>query len=120
MSSREFGVSETSRSFDTCSDCQLQKSNGSCTYKAGQLRCGRCFHGLTQPNTIFLKDLPSNHAHSETHMEHFLGQENLTILEFVNPSNFHFLAVQIDQLSIVGDGDWNGGDTWFDGKNLPF
>jgi len=49
-------------------------------------------------------------------MDEFLGQENVTILEFINPSNFHFLSIQLDHANVVGEGDWIGGDTWFDGN----
>jgi len=48
-------------------------------------------------------------------MDEFLGRKNVSILEFVNPSDFHFLAVQLEDLDAVGEGDWIGGDSWFDG-----
>jgi hypothetical protein len=63
-----------------------------------------------------LRDLPKHHAHSVTHLDEFLGQDNVTILEFVNPSNFHFLAIQLDHIDVVGEGDWVGGDSWFEGE----
>ena len=123
LSGREFGLSEAARSLDvsSCPQCEPVKTNGSCASKPGQIKCARCFHSLTQPNATFLRDLPNHHAHSVTHLEEFLGQENVTILEFVNPSNFHFLAIQLDQLNVVGVGDWVGGDSWFEGDffSLP-
>ena len=115
---REFGLSEISRNLDseTCPTCAAADT-GSCSKTSGQIRCGRCLHGLTKPQTPFLSDLPNHHARSVFNMDEFLGRKNVSILEFVNPSDFHFLSVQLEDLDAVGEGDWVGGDSWFDGES---
>ena len=116
---REFGLSEISRNLDseTCPTCAAADT-GSCSKTSGQIRCGRCLHGLTKPQTPFLSDLPNHHARSVFNMDEFLGRKNVSILEFVNPSDFHFLSVQLEDLDAVGEGDWVGGDSWFDGESV--
>ena len=63
-----------------------------------------------------MSNLTRHHAKSVLQMDEFLGRQNVTILEFVNPSNYHFLAVQLEELDAVGEGEWVDGDTWFDGE----
>jgi hypothetical protein len=39
-------------------------------------------------------------------------------LEFVNPHRFRFLAVQLETLDAVPEGDWNADDPWFPGNSV--
>ena len=51
------------------------------------------------------------------HQIDIMGLKNVTVQEFVNPHDFHFHSIHVDQAAMEGESNSNftGGDTWFPG-----
>merc|ERR1740116_445181 len=72
----------------------------------------RCSHLLANPENLI--DRPSPHSFSHTRLPLF-GKSEVGVNELVNPSNFHFRVVSVENSTCSGSGDWQGGDTWYPG-----
>lgn len=72
---------------------------------------------LTRPcPQVTLVQFPLHSIWYFTGMFEIFGKENVTVHEFVNPSNYHFRSFNVNQSTCEAHNHtWHGGSTWYPG-----